>query len=57
MAHWQLENRDEARKWYEKAAAWMEKKQSQNEELRRFRAEAAALLKIDDRPKTKPKSK
>jgi tetratricopeptide (TPR) repeat protein/serine/threonine protein kinase len=47
MAHWQLGDKTEARKWYDKALAWMEKNQPQNEELRRFRAEAEELLQIE----------
>ena len=51
MAHWQLGHKDEARKWYDKAVEWMDKNQPKNDELRRFRAEAAELLGI-----TEPKS-
>ena len=42
----------QARHWYQKAVAWMEKneKRSQNEELRRFRAEAEALMGLDEMP-------
>ncbi len=40
MAHRQRGNHDEARKWYDKAVAWMEKEAPQNQELQRFRAEA-----------------
>jgi tetratricopeptide (TPR) repeat protein len=47
MAHWQLGKRDESRKWYDQAVEWMEKNQPKNEELRRFRAEAAELLGIE----------
>jgi hypothetical protein len=57
MAQWELAHKDEARKWYEKAAEWMEQNQPQNEDLRRFRAEAAALLKIESKVKTEPESK
>lgn len=49
MAHWQRGNKDEARKWYDQAVQWMEKNQPQNEELRRFRTEAAELLGIKER--------
>jgi WD40 repeat protein/serine/threonine protein kinase/tetratricopeptide (TPR) repeat protein len=55
MAHWQLGQKQQARKWYEQGVQWMEKNRSVleknkegNEELRRFRAEAAALLGIKD---------
>ena len=44
MAHWQLGDKPQARSWYDKAVPWMEKSQPKNEELIRFRAEAAALL-------------
>jgi tetratricopeptide (TPR) repeat protein len=49
MAHWQIGHRDEARKWYDKAVEWMEKNQPQNEELRRFRAEAAGVLGLNEK--------
>jgi serine/threonine protein kinase/WD40 repeat protein len=49
MAYWQRNEQQQARKWYDQAAAWMEKNKAglpkeHAEELRRFRAEAAALL-------------
>jgi serine/threonine protein kinase/Tfp pilus assembly protein PilF len=44
MCHWQLGERDAARTWYDKAVVWMEEKQPNNQELRRFRTEAAQLL-------------
>jgi hypothetical protein len=44
MAHWQLGVRQQARTWYDKADSWIEKNKPQNEELIRFRTEAAALL-------------
>jgi tetratricopeptide (TPR) repeat protein len=46
MAHWQLGSKAEARKWYDQASAWMGKNAPQDEELRRFRAEAEELLGI-----------
>jgi tetratricopeptide (TPR) repeat protein len=48
MAHWQLGNKEVARKWYTAADRWMEKNYPGNEELRRFRAEAAALLGLPE---------
>lgn len=51
MAHAQLNQAEEARKWYTRAVEWMEKTKSTDEDLRRFRAEAAELLKTDDPPK------
>jgi serine/threonine protein kinase len=47
MAHAQQQNKDEARKWYDRATAWMDN-QPDNEELRRFRDEAATLLGVKD---------
>jgi tetratricopeptide (TPR) repeat protein len=47
MAHWHLGRKDAARQWHEKAAAWSADKAPQDEELQRFRREAAALLGID----------
>ncbi len=46
MAHWQLGNEAEARKWYAQAVEWMEKNKPHDEELLRFRAEAEHLLKV-----------
>jgi len=57
MAHWQLEHKDEARQWYGKAVDWMEKNKPDDEELCRFRAEAAELLGVTEtEPKTKEKT-
>jgi WD40 repeat protein/tetratricopeptide (TPR) repeat protein len=44
MAHWRRGDREEARRWYDRSVAWMEENAPADEELRRFRAEAAALL-------------
>jgi len=66
MAHWQLgkeektpgreqaAHRQEARKWYDEAVAWTDKNQPANEELIRFRAEAAKLLGINVTPSKAP---
>jgi superkiller protein 3 len=48
MAHSQLGNADKSEKYFHQAVRSMEKHQPKNEELRRFRAEAAALLGIAD---------
>jgi tetratricopeptide (TPR) repeat protein len=45
-------NKDDARKWYDKAVQRMDKNQPKDEEPRRFRREAEDLLKIE--PKKKP---
>jgi tetratricopeptide (TPR) repeat protein len=44
MAHWQLGEKDKARAWYDHAVAWMDQHKPNDEELKRFRAEATALL-------------
>jgi len=48
MAHWQLGEKPHARSWYDKAVRWMEKNQPKNEELVRFRTEAAAFLEVNE---------
>jgi Flp pilus assembly protein TadD len=45
MGHWQLGEKEKARKCFDQAVQWMEKNQPKDEELRRFRAEAEELLK------------
>jgi tetratricopeptide (TPR) repeat protein len=49
MAHWQLADKDKARTWFDQAVQWMDKNQPNNEELRRFRAEATELLGINEK--------
>jgi tetratricopeptide (TPR) repeat protein len=51
MAHWQLGHREQALTWHARAVEWMEKKKSNNDELRRFRAEAEELLGTGAEPK------
>jgi tetratricopeptide (TPR) repeat protein len=48
MAHWHLGDKEQARQWYEKATEWMKKYRPIDEELRRFREEAAQLLGIEE---------
>jgi tetratricopeptide (TPR) repeat protein/serine/threonine protein kinase len=48
MAHWQLGQCDDARKWHKQAVEWMEKHKPHDAELLRFRAEAEELLKKAD---------
>ena len=50
MAHWQLGNKEQARKWNDRAVAWMQKNQPDNEDLLCFRAEAAKLMNSKDQP-------
>jgi serine/threonine protein kinase/tetratricopeptide (TPR) repeat protein len=45
MAHARRGNADEARKWYDRAVKWLEQNAPNNEEGRRFQAEAEGLLK------------
>jgi tetratricopeptide (TPR) repeat protein len=51
MAHWQLGEKDKAHEWFNHGVQWMEKNAPRNEELRRFRAEAAELLELKDQKK------
>ena len=44
MAYGQKGDKDEARKWLDKAVAWTREKDPKNAELRQFWAEAADLL-------------
>ena len=63
MAHWQLDEKEDARKWYEQAVEWMEKKKPNDDGLKRFRAEAAELLGVekklpaDETPQAEPVAK
>jgi hypothetical protein len=49
--HWRLDNKELARRWYDKAAEWMDENQPTDENLRRYRDEAAELLELSG---TKP---
>jgi Flp pilus assembly protein TadD len=46
VAHWQLGNKEEARRWYDKAVEWMEKNAPQDDGFRRYRAEAEQVLGV-----------
>jgi hypothetical protein len=57
MANHRLGHADEARRWYDRAVQWEEpnrvrllKDKIATEDRRRFRAEAAALLRLADLP-------
>ena len=52
MTYWHQGNKKEAREMYDRAVAWTEKNKPNDPELRKFRAEAAALL---GQPSPKPK--
>jgi hypothetical protein len=47
MAHWQLGDNAEARRWYDRAVEWMDKNYPTSEVFTRFRAEAAELLGVE----------
>jgi len=49
MANWQRGDKEQALKWYAPALVWMEKHAPKDEELIRFRAEAAALLVLPEK--------
>jgi tetratricopeptide (TPR) repeat protein len=51
MAHWQLGEKEQARKWYDQAVQWMQKHAPQDADLKHFRAEAATLLGVADQKK------
>jgi tetratricopeptide (TPR) repeat protein len=55
MAHWQRGQRDEARRLYDRAVRWMQASKPNDNELHRFRAEAAALLQVEERAPSEPK--
>jgi serine/threonine protein kinase/tetratricopeptide (TPR) repeat protein len=44
MAHWQLDQKEDARRWCGQAVEWMERNNKHNSDLRRFRAEAEELM-------------
>lgn len=46
MSHWQLGQKDDARKWFHRSIQWMEQKPVNNAELIGFRAETEKLLDI-----------
>jgi superkiller protein 3 len=50
MSHWRLRRLVEARQWYDKAVARMEKSRPGDEEPRRLRAEAGALMGLAELP-------
>jgi hypothetical protein len=50
LAHWRLGHEDVARTEYAEAVRWMDKYAPGDDQLKRFRAEAAALLGIPEPP-------
>jgi WD40 repeat protein/Flp pilus assembly protein TadD len=57
MARWQRGERDEARLLYDRAVEWMKTFKPNDKDLRRFRAEAAVLLQIEERAPSEPKKR
>jgi tetratricopeptide (TPR) repeat protein len=49
MAHWRLGDKEQARKWYDKAVEWTDKNRPKDPKLLRFRAEAADLLGVEQK--------
>jgi hypothetical protein len=50
MAHWQLGEKEEARRWYDRAVVWMDKNQPPDDHSSRLRAEADTMLVAGDLP-------
>jgi hypothetical protein len=48
MAHWQVGHKGEARRLYDQAIGGMDQQKSWDDDLRRLRAEAAALLGLPE---------
>jgi serine/threonine protein kinase len=48
MTRWRLGDKSGARTWFDKGIAWMGQEKSRQDEVHRFRAEAAELLGIKD---------
>ena len=49
MAHWQVGNKEQARQWYGRAVELADKNRPADAQLRRFRAEAAELLGLNEK--------
>jgi superkiller protein 3 len=54
MAQWQLGNKADARRWYDKSVARMGTLTRPNQEFLRFRAEAAELLGVNEKTQRNP---
>jgi hypothetical protein len=48
MAHWQLDEKEEARRWFEKAEQWTREHVKDDEELGKLREQAAAILALKE---------
>jgi serine/threonine protein kinase/Flp pilus assembly protein TadD len=49
MVQWQLGEKEKAQTRFDEAVRWMDKNQPRNEELAHFRAEAAELMKVEQK--------
>jgi hypothetical protein len=47
VAHWNLGDKTEARRWYDRAVRWMEKHAPEDKGCRRFRADAEKVLGVE----------
>jgi uncharacterized protein HemY len=56
MACWKLDDKEEARRWYDMAVERANRDSPEDTDLLRFRAEAAALLAIPEQPRDKETS-
>jgi uncharacterized protein HemY len=54
MAYRRLGNKEQAKRSYDKAVQWMDKHKPEDQELRRFRAEAQALISGKEIPTPQP---
>jgi serine/threonine protein kinase/Flp pilus assembly protein TadD len=54
MAHWHLDRKETARQWFAHALDQMERTAPADEQLKRFRAEAAALLGLPEKSSAVP---
>jgi serine/threonine protein kinase len=54
MAHWKKGNREEARRWFDRAVRWMDQHRPNDDELLFFRVEATELMGVKE--KTSPRS-
>jgi serine/threonine protein kinase/Tfp pilus assembly protein PilF len=58
VAHAQLGDREQARRWYDRALPWLSRNRSGDQDFRRLQAEAASLLGLEPpaTPQAQPKS-
>jgi serine/threonine-protein kinase len=50
MAHWRLGEHDKAKTWFDRAVQWLDKHRPNDDQLRRFRAEAETILAETPKP-------